>query len=86
MMDEIREQCGLACSRDVVLRGLRYAAVVGPVLVAINHGAPISRGEVGPSRMVQIALTVLVPYVVSVLSSVGAVRQAERVSATTSPL
>lgn len=86
MMDLIREWCRLACGRDVVMRGLLYAAVVGPVLITINHGAAIWRGEVGPSRIVEIVLTLLVPFFVSVLSSVGAVRQVERASATTSPL
>lgn len=77
-MDAIREWCRLACGRAVVIRGLKFAVIVGAVLVGINHGDAILRGQLNEGRLVRIALTVLVPYVVSVLSSVGATRQLER--------
>jgi len=47
---------------------------VGSVLVSINHGDAILRGDVGRGRLLRIALTVLVPYLVSTSSSVAAVR------------
>lgn len=75
MMRLIREWCTLACAPSVILRGLKFAVVVGAILVAINHGDAILRGDLGDGRLVRIALTVVVPYVVSVLSSVGAMRQ-----------
>ena len=68
----------LATSRSVVLRACGYAVVVGAILIAINHGDAILRGEVSPGRMIRMGLTVLVPYVVSTLSSVGAIRRAGR--------
>jgi hypothetical protein len=51
--------------------------IVGAVLIAINHGDVILRGEVEPGRFLKMALTVLVPYTVSTLSSVQALRTRE---------
>ena len=64
--------CVLACRWSVVRRGLKFAIVVGAILVAINHGDAILAGELARSNYLKMALTVLVPFVVSVLSSVGA--------------
>jgi len=58
----------------VVRRGLGYAVVVGTILIAINHGDALLRGEVTAGRLWRMGLTVVVPYVVSTLSSVGAMR------------
>jgi hypothetical protein len=58
----------------VVRRALLYALVVGAILIAINHGDAILAGRIGRERLLKIGLTVLVPYVVSTLSSVGAMR------------
>ncbi len=77
-MRAFREWCRLACSRAVVVRGLKFAVVVGTVLVGINHGDAILDGQLDENRLVRIALTVVVPYIVSVLSSVGATRQLQR--------
>jgi hypothetical protein len=63
---------GLALSPRVVRRALLYALIVGAILIAINHGDALLAGELGPSRLLKMGLTVLVPYVVSTLSSVGA--------------
>ncbi|MGW8265973.1 MAG: nitrate/nitrite transporter NrtS [Longimicrobiales bacterium] len=62
----------LACQPSVAKRGLKFAVVVGAVLIAINHSDAIIRGELQPSNYLKMGLTVVVPYVVSVLSSVGA--------------
>lgn len=67
------EWCALICRRSVVLRGLKFSVVVGAILIAINHGDAILAGELTPTNYVKMALTVVVPYVVSVLSSVGAI-------------
>ena len=66
----------LALAGPVVRRALIFAVVVGSVLVAINHGDALLRGEVSGGRWLRIGLTVLVPYVVSTLSSVLALRDA----------
>ena len=67
----------LATSGPVVRRAVKYAIVVGAVLIAINHGDAILDGSLSTRRLTQMALTVLVPYTVSTLSSVGALLQTE---------
>jgi hypothetical protein len=64
----------LALSRNVVRRALLYALVVGAVLIAINHGDALLAGRMSADRWWKMGLTVLVPYTVSTLSSVGALR------------
>ena len=65
----------LAASSSVVRRASAVAAVVGTVLVAINHGDAILRSDFSLGRGVRIVLTVLVPYCVSTYSSVAAMRE-----------
>lgn len=69
----LREWCVLACRRTVVVRGLKFAVVVGAILITINHGDSILRGELDLTRYLKMGLTVIVPYLVSVFSSVGAI-------------
>lgn len=64
----------LAFERSVVRRSLAFAVVVGAILILINHGEAILDGESGTNRVVKMALKMFVPYVVSTLSSVGAMR------------
>jgi hypothetical protein len=47
---------------------------VGGILVAINHGDAILHGEIDRVRWVKMFLTPVVPYLVSTLSSVSAIR------------
>ena len=68
----------LALSGRVVRRALGYAVVVGAILIAINHGDALLKGDVATGRWFKMGLTVLVPYCVSTLSSVGALLEAER--------
>lgn len=49
-----------ARERDVVLRALKIAAVVGTILVAINHGDAIIAG--GAVTWWKVILTFMVPY------------------------
>ena len=51
---------------------------MGGILIAINHGDALLRGEVDANRLVKMILTPLVPYMVSTISSVGAIRAAAR--------
>lgn len=60
--------------RDIVLRSLRIAALVGTLLILINHGQSMLDGVLTTSAMIQIALTYCVPYAVSTYASVRAVR------------
>ena len=64
----------LAVAREaaVVRRALKFAVVVGAILITINHGDAILAGDLDRRRLLKMALTVLVPYTVSTLSSVGA--------------
>ena len=68
----------LAMRPTVVKRALKFAAVVGAILITINHGDAIVHAQVTRLRIVQMCLTVLVPYIVSTLSSVGAMRELAR--------
>ena len=68
----------LATSTPVVRRALGYAIVVGAILIAINHADAPVRGDVDLVRGVKMGLTVLVPYTVSTLSSVQALRGGRR--------
>ncbi len=65
----------LATSPEVVRRALGYALVVGAILIAINHADALARDEIDLVRGIKMGLTVLVPYAVSTLSSVQALRQ-----------
>jgi hypothetical protein len=62
-----------AFSGPVRRRAIRVALVVGTVLLAINHGDAILSGHIPPVRLLRMILTVVVPYVVSTVSSVGAI-------------
>jgi len=68
----------LAFSGSVVRRGLKFAVVVGTILIAINHGDALLRGEISADRLFRMCLTVMVPYVVSTTSSVAALIDRER--------
>ncbi len=68
----------LAFSWAVVRRALGYAVVVGAILIAINHADALARGELDGVRALKMGLTVLVPYAVSTLSSVQALRARSR--------
>ncbi len=71
----VSEWWELASQASVVKRGLRFAVVVGFILIGINHGDAILSGESHRSDYVKMVLTIAVPYVVSVLSSIGAMRE-----------
>jgi hypothetical protein len=62
-------------SATVVRRGLRYAVGVGGILVAINHGDALLDGDLSSGRLLRMGLTVLVPFFVSALSSVAALKE-----------
>ena len=68
----------IASRRSTVLRAARYAVLVGPILIAINHGRALLGDEITPERLVSMALTVMVPYCVSTASTIGATLQMAR--------
>ena len=67
----MRDWIVLAVKPSVVKRSLKYAVIVGLLLILINHSDAILTGTVTFSRVLRMLLTVLVPYTVSTLSSVG---------------
>jgi hypothetical protein len=68
----------LATAPTTVRRALKYAVIVGAVLITINHGDALLRGELDGGRLLRMILTVMVPYAVSTLSSVEALRAVVR--------
>jgi hypothetical protein len=77
----VKEWIQLAFAPSVRQRAIRVALVVGSLLLAINHGDAILRGDVSTVRVLRMVLTVLVPYLVSTFSSVGAIRELRRSAA-----
>src|SRR5260370_41107024 len=68
----MRDWLRVALHPSVLRRGLLYALVVGSLLVGINHGDAILRGDVDGPRLLRIALSILVPYLGSTFSTLGA--------------
>ncbi len=68
----------VAVEPAVARRAVLYAVVVGTLLIVINYGDAIVRGDTGTSQLLRMALTVLVPYAVATASSVGAIGEARR--------
>lgn len=65
----------LAAHPATVRRALFTAALVGVVLITINHGDAILRGDVDRARIAKMLLTLVVPFVVSTVSSVATRRE-----------
>lgn len=65
----------LALAPSTVRRSVKVAAVVGTLLIAINHGDALLRGDLTLARVLRMLLTVLVPYGVSTAASVAALRE-----------
>lgn len=65
----------LATTGPVVRRALKFAVVVGAILISINHGDAILSGDVDRTRVAKMVLTVFVPYAVSTASSVAALME-----------
>ena len=75
---QLVQVCQIATRRDVVLRALRVAVVVGSILIALNQGDVLLSSELDRSTLWKVLLTPIVPYLVSVFSSVAAIRDSER--------
>lgn len=74
----MQEWLKIAFRREIVLRGLKVAAIVGTVLVAINQGDLIVTGRLDASAIWKIPLTYLVPYCVATYGGVSAIRALEK--------
>lgn len=67
----------LCFTKPVMKRASWTALIVGTILILINHGNAILRGEVDLTRVLQMCLTFIVPYFVSTVSSVSTLLSAE---------
>jgi hypothetical protein len=67
----------LCFSKPVMKRASWSAVIVGAILILINHGNAILKGDVDLTRVLQMCLTVMVPYVVSTVSSVSTLLSAQ---------
>ena len=65
----------IAFEASVVRRALKMMVVVGVVLALINHGDALLAGAMTTAAWLKIVLTFAVPYCVSTISSVQALRQ-----------
>ena len=70
----MKRRIEIARRPEVVRTALRFALVVGPILVLINHGDRLLAGTMGIEGWLKSLLTMAVPYAVSTLSSISAYR------------
>jgi len=59
--------------RSVLKRAAITACIVGTVLIVINHGDALMQGSVDQNRIFKMILTLIVPYLVSTVSSVSTI-------------
>ncbi len=75
---EMMNWLAITLRKDVILRSLKVAAIVGTILVATNQGDAIVGGVLTGQLMWKIPMTYLVPYLVSTYASVSAIAKNER--------
>ena len=68
----------IALERDVVKRSLKTSLIVGSILALINHGDALLALDMPLERIIKMALTYAVPYLVSTSASIGAIRHHEK--------
>ena len=67
----------IALQKNILMRAIKVALVVGSILMLINHGDVILSNGLSIKELIKITLTYLVPYCVSTYSSTEAVCAAE---------
>ena len=65
---------------DVLIRALKMASIVGIVLAIINHGDHILLGTMTVTNWIKVLITFCVPFCVSTISSVLAIRREQNIS------
>jgi|TARA_B100001142_G_C13862481_1_gene472767 Na+(H+)/acetate symporter ActP len=65
---------------DVLIRALKMASIVGVVLAIINHGDHILLGTMTATNWIKVLITFCVPFCVSTISSVLAIRREQNIS------
>ncbi len=77
-MSRARRFARHAFSRPTVMRALRVAMVVAPVLLLVNHAESVVTEPTSLQTLRKLALNFVVPYVVSTWSSALAALAADR--------
>ena len=65
----------VAFRKDVFHRAFKMALIVGIVLAIINHGDHVSIGTMTVTNWIKILITFCVPFCVSTISSVLAIKK-----------
>ncbi len=66
---ELRYFFQCACMRSTVIRALKVAFVITPILTVVNHSQEIMALDFSPRFYLQALLTFCIPYLVSTHSS-----------------
>ncbi len=67
----MKERLRIARHPATVRNALKYAFIVGSVLIGINYGDALLHHQVDHVMLAKMALTMLVPYLVSTFSTVN---------------
>ena len=70
----------IAFRKDVFLRAFKMALIVGIILAIINHGDHIFFGTMTVTNWIKVIITFCVPFCVSTISSVLAIRREQNIS------
>ncbi len=70
-----RQACALVLTGATARTCLPVAAVVGSVLTAVNQGAVLLTGHVGPATVARVAANYAIPFCVSSYGALSAVRR-----------
>ena len=70
----------IAIRSDVLFRAFKMASIVGIVLAIINHGDHILLGTMTTINWIKIIITFCVPFCVSTISSVLAIKREQNFS------
>jgi hypothetical protein len=73
-MAEVESWIRKLTGRGIMRRATLTSLLVGSILTIVNHGSEFTRGGIQSAHFLPIAFTYLVPFVVSVASSVSATR------------
>lgn len=72
-----RQACALVLTGATVRTCLPVAAVVGTVLTAVNQGAVLLTGDLGPATAARVAANYAIPFCVSSYGALSAVRRVD---------
>lgn len=64
----------LATAKQVTINAIKIAIIVGSILAIINYGDRIISGDMLSSDWIKLGFSYLVPYAVSTVSSVSAIK------------